>query len=59
MSLSRIARDLYRLYREVNRLEKRLDQSSGVDREQKQRELAERTRERDQMRKILDGHLDR
>jgi hypothetical protein len=59
MSLPRIARDLYRLYREVDRLEKRLDQSSGVDREQKKHELAERTRERDQMRKILDGHLDR
>jgi len=59
MSLPRIGRDLYRLYREAKQLEKRLDQSSGIDREQTKRELAERTGQRDQMRKILDGHLNR
>jgi hypothetical protein len=59
MSLQLIARDLYRLQQEVDRLEKELSDSPPVKREALERNLARAKSERDQMRKMLDGHLDR
>ena len=59
MSLRLIARDLYHLQQEVDRLQKDLDQSDAGGREEIKRRLAQKSGERDQMKKILDGRLDR
>lgn len=59
MSLRLIARDLYHLQQEVDRLQKDLDQSDAGGREEIIRRLAQKIGERDQMKKILDGRLDR
>jgi hypothetical protein len=59
MSIRLIAKDLYRLQQEVDRLEKQLEDASS----EKQIKLKEKLRkikaERDRMRRILDGEIDR
>ena len=59
MSLRLIALDLYRLQQEVDRLQKDLEQSDAGISEEIKRKLAQKISERDQMKKILDGRLDR
>ena len=59
MTLQRIAKDLYRLQREVDRLEKELADSPLAGKDVLKRKLAQAKTERDQMRQILNGHLDR
>jgi hypothetical protein len=59
MALRLIARDLYRLQREVDRLKAALNRPDAENSEKKERELAQKISERDQMRKILDGRLNR
>ncbi len=58
MSIRLLAKDLYRLQGEVEKLEKELSHASSKDREQ----LADRLRltraERDHMRAVLDGQKD-
>ena len=64
MSLRLIARDLYRLQQKVDRLEKKLAERELIDcplatREEIKRKLARTKSERDQIRRVLDGRLDR
>lgn len=59
MSLRLIARDLYRLQQEVARLEQALAASPEDQRRDIQRKLDRARYERDQMRRMLDGRLDR
>ncbi len=59
MTLPLIARDLYRFHQEVARLENQLAGSPPAEREALKRKLAQAKKERDQMRQMLDGHLDR
>jgi len=59
MSLQLIARDLYRLQQEVDRLEKKLADAPSADRDSLKMELARAKTERDEMRRMLDGRLDR
>lgn len=59
MSVQLIARDLYRFQQEVDRLEKKLAEAPCADRDALKLKLARAKAERDQMRQILDGRLDR
>ena len=59
MSLRIIARDLYRLQQTVDRLEKALAQAPPTRREEIKRKLVRAKSERDQIRRMLDGRLDR
>lgn len=59
MSLRLIARDLYRLQQEVDRLEKKLAESPPARRDQLRLKLARAKTEREQVKRMLDGHLDR
>jgi outer membrane murein-binding lipoprotein Lpp len=59
MSLQLIARDLYRLQQEVDRLEKKLADAPSADRDSLKMKLARAKTERDEMRRMLDGRLDR
>jgi len=59
MSLRLIARDLYRLQQAVDRLEKELAQASPALRDGIKRKLVRARLERDQVRRMLDGRLDR
>ena len=59
MPLQLIARDLYRLRQEVDRIEKELADSPSAKREELKLKLARAKAERDQVRRMLDGHLDR
>jgi hypothetical protein len=59
MSLRLIARDLYRLQQTVDRLEKQLTEASPATRDPLKRQLARAKFERDQVRRMLDGRLDR
>ena len=59
MSLQLIARDLYRFQQEVDRLEKELAGSPPARHEVLKLKLAWAKTERDQMRRMLDGRLDR
>ena len=59
MSLRIIARDLYRLQQAVDRLEKALAQAPPTRREEIKRKLVRAKSERDQIRRMLDGRLDR
>lgn len=59
MSLRLIARDLYRLQQDVNRLEKELDQTPPTRRDEIKRKLARAISEREHVRRMLDGRLDR
>ncbi|BBO66956.1 hypothetical protein DSCA_08860 [Desulfosarcina alkanivorans] len=59
MSLRLIARDLYRRQQEVDRLEKELSGALPAQRDPLKRRLARAKAEREAMRRILDGRLDR
>jgi len=59
MSLRLIAKDLYRLEQAVDRLEKELAAAPPEKRIPLERKLAQARIERDQVRQMLDGHLDR
>ena len=59
MSLRLIAKDLYRLQQAVDRLEKQLADSPVHKRHELRHSLERAKLERDQMRRILDGRLDR
>lgn len=59
MSLQLIARDLYRLQQEVERLEKELAECPPAGHEALKLNLAQAKTERDKMRRMLDGRLDR
>ena len=59
MSLRLIARDLYRLQQEVDRLEKELVDATLPRRADLLRRIKAVKRERDSMKRILDGRLDR
>ena len=55
MSIHLIAKDLYRLIREVESLEKKLEKTPLEKRYAVERDLAKACAERDHVRKILDG----
>jgi len=59
MSIRLIARDLYRLQQAVDRLEEKLAQAPTHLRDRLQRELHRARSERDEVRRMLDGRLDR
>ncbi|MGD9310163.1 MAG: hypothetical protein PVG51_13540 [Desulfosarcina sp.] len=59
MSLRLIARDLYRLHRQVDRLRRQLTDAPVDRRATLSDKLKRAVAERDQVRKILDGRLDR
>jgi hypothetical protein len=59
MSLRLIAKDLYRLQQTVDRLEKELSTAPPEKRVPVERKLVQARIERDQVRQMLDGHLDR
>ena len=59
MSLRLIAKDLYRLQQHVDRLERQLADAPLEKRQVLQRQLDQALAERDQMRRLLDGRLDR
>ncbi|MGA6924942.1 MAG: hypothetical protein WBY88_04615 [Desulfosarcina sp.] len=59
MSLRMIARDLYRLQKAVARLEARVVAAPADECEPLRLELARKKNERDQIKRMLDGHLDR
>jgi hypothetical protein len=55
MSIRLIARDLYRLKREVEMLENQFSRSSGEDRDEIKDRLRKVRAERNRMQRILDG----
>lgn len=59
MSIRLLASDLYRMTREVERLEKALESAPPEQREALSRELARARADRDRLRQALDGHKDR
>jgi hypothetical protein len=59
MSLRLIAKDLYRLQQTVDRLEKQIADCPAHKRDELRQALARAKAERDQMRRILDGRLER
>jgi hypothetical protein len=59
MSIRLIARELYRLQQAVDRLEQKLARAPHTERDRLKRELARARSERDQVKRMLDGRLDR
>ncbi|BBO73609.1 hypothetical protein DSCW_10260 [Desulfosarcina widdelii] len=59
MSIRLIARDLYRLQQAVDRLERKWIRAPLEERERLKRELDRARSERDQVKRMLDGRLDR
>ena len=59
MSIRLIAKDLYRLQQEVEELEKKLETASFDKQTKLKEKLRKITAERDRMRRILDGQIDR
>ncbi|MDD2605121.1 MAG: hypothetical protein PHF66_09965 [Desulfobacteraceae bacterium] len=59
MSIRLLAIDLYRMTREVERLEKALAAASGPQREPLSRELARARADRDRLRQALEGRKNR
>lgn len=59
MSLRLIARDLYRLQQVVDQLEKALEDAPYARREALERELKRAMSERELVKRMLDGRLDR
>jgi hypothetical protein len=55
MSLRMIARDLYRLQQEVDRLESRLKECPPAKREEFEDELRKAKAERDRVKRMLEG----
>ena len=58
MSIQWIARELYRLIREVEALGKKIESSSYEDREELKDRLRRLKAERDRMRRMVDGGKD-
>ena len=59
MSIRLIAQDLYRLQQEVDKLEKQIKATDVKKREVLKDRLRKLTAERNRMRKILNGEIDR
>jgi hypothetical protein len=59
MSIRLIARDLYRLQQGVDRLEKQLETAPFEQHVKLEEHLRKIKAERDRMRRILDGEIDR
>jgi hypothetical protein len=59
MSIKLLARDLYRLQKEVERLEERLAAARLEERIRIEEALRKARAERDQMRRALDGQIGR
>ena len=59
MTLRLIARELYRVQQEVDRIDQALADSTLAGRDALKLKLARVKKERDQIRQMLDGHLDR
>ena len=58
MSIRLLARDLYRLIREVEALEKRIESAPYEDRDELTDRLRKLKAERDRMRRMVDGGKD-
>lgn len=56
MSIRLIAKELYRLTKEIEALERALDEEKGPQREDLQIQLQGLRAERERLRKILEGH---
>jgi len=59
MSIRLIAKDLYHLQQKVEQLEKQLETSAFEKRVRLEEQLRKTKAERDRMRRILDGQIDR
>jgi len=59
MSIRLIARDLYRFQQAVDQLEKKLARAPLEEQDRLKRELDWARSERDQVKRMLDGRLDR
>lgn len=59
MSIRLLARDLYRLHREVEELEKQLEETAPGQRDAIKEKLRRAKAEKEELRKILNGQLDR
>lgn len=59
MSIRLIARDLYRFQQAVDQLEKKLARAPLEEQDRLKRELDRARSERDQVKRMLDGRLDR
>jgi hypothetical protein len=59
MSIRLIAKDLYRLQQAVDRLEKKLARAPLQKHDRLKRELGRARSERDQVKRMLNGRLDR
>ena len=59
MSLRLIARDLYRLHRQVERLQKEIADAPPEQRDAIGKQLKSAQIEHDQIKRMLDGRLDR
>lgn len=59
MSVRLIAMELYRLHQEVERLEKELAAATAAKHGEVKRKLERAKHERNQVRRMLDGRLDR
>ena len=59
MSIRLIAKNLYRLQQEVEKLEKQIESAGTETREELRNRLRKVTAERNRMRRILDGEIDR
>ena len=59
MSIRLIAKDLYRLQQEVEKLEKQIKSTDAEKRKVLKDRLRKLTAERNRMRKILNGEIDR
>ncbi len=59
MSIRLLAKDLYRLHREVERLKKQLQQAPPHKKAMLEESLRRARAEKEELRRILDGQLDR
>jgi hypothetical protein len=59
MSLQLIARDLYRLHQQVEQLQKQLATTPPAQRDAIRKKLIRAQVERDEVKRMLDGRLDR
>ncbi len=55
MSIRMIAKDLYQLHREVEKLQERLESAPAEEKENLEQELRRLKAERERVQKILDG----
>ena len=58
MSIQMLARDLYRLHQEVEKLEDQLENTPLMERDEIREKLRKLRAERDKMRRMLDGAKD-